>query len=194
MSRLRAVLLAALIGTLAGCGGVTVPDPTAPPAPINAPLPPSDPVELRIPSIDATSTLVPLGLNADDTVEVPPVRTPMQAGWYRFGPTPGQPGPAVILGHVDGGGRDGIFARLHEITTGDQVLVTREDGRTATFTVTRVVQVPKAEFPVEEVYGNSDAAELRLITCGGSFDRERGSYRDNVIAYASLAAEPGPAP
>lgn len=191
MSRLRAVLLAALIGLLAGCGGVAANGPTAPPAPITRTgiaLPASDPTGLRIPAIDATSTLVPLGLNADETVEVPPVETPMQAGWYRFGPTPGQLGPAVILGHVDGDGHDGIFARLHEIDPGDEVVVTRRDGRTATFTVTRVAQVPKTEFPVQEVYGDSDAAELRLITCGGSFDAERGSYRDNVIAYATLTA------
>lgn len=191
MSRLRAVLFAALIGSLTGCGGAAVEGPTAPPAPITRAgiaLPASDPVELRIPAIDATSTLVPLGLNADDTVEVPPVETPMQAGWYRFGPTPGQLGPAVILGHVDGGGHDGIFARLHELRPEDEVIVTRRDGRTATFTVTRVAQVPKTEFPAQEVYGNSDAAELRLITCGGSFDAERDSYRDNVIAYATLTA------
>ncbi|RRO17954.1 class F sortase [Saccharopolyspora rhizosphaerae] len=192
MSRIRAVLFAALI-LLAGCGGPT-PGPTAPPADAGTALPssttalpPSNPVHLRIPSIGAASTLVPLGLNPDDTVEVPPVEAPMQAGWYRYGPTPGELGPAVVLGHVDGGGRDGIFARLREIAVGDQVFVTREDGGTATFTVTRVVQVPKARFPSEEVYGDTGAVELRLITCGGSFDRERGSYRDNVIAYATLS-------
>lgn len=191
MSRLRAVLLAALIGSLTGCGRAVVEGPTAPPAPIaraGVALPASDPVELRIPAIEATSTLVPLGLNADGTVEVPPVETPMQAGWYRFGPTPGQLGPAVVLGHVDGGGHDGIFARLHEIEPGDEVVVTRRDGRTATFTVTRVAQVPKTEFPAREVYGDSEAAELRLITCGGSFDPERDSYRDNIIAFATLTA------
>ncbi|TDC91821.1 class F sortase [Saccharopolyspora aridisoli] len=191
MNRLRAVLLAALIGSLTSCGGAAINGPTAPPTPITregVALPASNPVELHIPAIEATSTLVPLGLNADDTVEVPPVETPMQAGWYRFGPTPGQLGPAVILGHVDGGGHDGIFARLHEVEPEDEVIVTRRDGRTATFTVTRVAQVPKTEFPVQEVYGNSNAAELRLITCGGSFDPERDSYRDNIIAYAALTA------
>ena len=191
MNRLRALLLAVLIGTLAACGGAAVPGPAAPPvprAPVSAALPASDPVELRVPAIGVSSTLVPLGLNPDRTVEVPPVEEPMQAGWYRFGPTPGQLGPAVVLGHVNGGGHDGIFARLHEIEVGDEVEVSREDGRIATFTVTRVVQVPKAQFPTAEVYGDSVDAQLRLITCGGSFDHAAGSYRDNVIAYASLTS------
>ena len=192
MNRMCALLLVALAGLLAGCGGDgLIPAPAAPPevattGEASTPLPHADPVELRIPKIAATSTLVPLGLNPDDTVAVPPVETPMQAGWYRLGPAPGELGPAVILGHVNGGGRKGIFARLHELVAGDEILVTRNDGRTAVFAATDVVQVSKAEFPTEDVYGNSDAAELRLITCGGTFDRNRKSYSDNIIVYAAL--------
>ncbi|MGH4018761.1 MAG: class F sortase [Pseudonocardiaceae bacterium] len=163
------------------------PHPAGPaPGAAASPLPPADPVELRIDAIGATSTLIPLGLNSDDTIEVPPVGDPMQAGWYRYGPAPGELGPAVILGHVNGGGSDGIFVRLDELTTGDQVLVTRDDATTAVFTVTSTEQIPKAEFPTDAVYGDTDSAELRLITCGGSFDDEASSYRDNIIVFAEL--------
>ena len=145
------------------------------------------PREISIPRIDARSSLVELGLNADQTVQVPPVDAPMQAGWFTGAPRPGAPGPAVILGHVNGGGRAGIFARLHELTEGDEVLVRRTDNTTVRFTVTRVDQVSKRRFPTEEVYGNTEEPELRLITCGGSFDHDAHSYRDNVIVYAVLA-------
>ncbi|MGQ0481383.1 MAG: sortase domain-containing protein, partial [Pseudonocardia sp.] len=95
------------------------------------PIPPlaaADPVDLRIEAINASSTLVPLGLNADQTITVPPLDQPLQASWYRLGPTPGAAGPAVILGHINGNGQDGIFARLHEVKPGDQVKVSRQDG------------------------------------------------------------------
>jgi sortase (surface protein transpeptidase) len=128
---------------------------------------------------------VPLGLNADRTVQVPPVDTPEQAGWFTGAPRPGDPGPAVLLGHVNGGGQAGIFARLGELGPGDEVLVERADGSTVRFTVRRVDQVPKTDFPTDEVYGDTDGPELRLITCGGSFDESADSYRDNIIVYAT---------
>lgn len=187
---IRAALLAVLIGLVIGCGTVGGAAPGPPPAttsvaPATA-LPAADPVALDVDAIDASSTLVPLGLNPDETVEVPPVTEPMQAGWYRYGPTPGESGPAVILGHVNGDGRDGIFARLHELGRGDEVTVTREDGTVAVFTVTEIAQIPKSEFPTEAVYGDTAAAELRLITCGGDFDEAGSSYEDNVVVYAEL--------
>ncbi len=193
MRPVRAALLALLLALVSGCGAArsVTPHPAAPqpaPPPAVAPLPPAEPIGLRIDVIDVTSTLVSLGLNTDDTIEVPPVESPMQAGWYRYGPTPGEIGPAVILGHVDGGGRDGVFARLDELSTGHEIAVTRADGRTAVFSVTRTVQLPKARFPTEAVYGDTRGAQLRLITCGGEFDESGGSYRDNVIVYAALAA------
>jgi hypothetical protein len=151
-----------------------------------APLPAANPVDLRIDTINASSTLVPLGLNPDQTITVPPVDQPLQASWYRLGPTPGAAGPAVILGHINGNGQDGIFARLHELKPGDQVKVARADGKTAVFTITKMEQVPKAGFPTQAVYGDTAGAELRLITCGGSFDRSKRSYKDNIIAYAAL--------
>jgi sortase (surface protein transpeptidase) len=144
-----------------------------------------EPAELTIPKIGAHSTLVGLNLNADESIEVPPVSAPLQAGWFAGGPRPGESGPAVILGHVNGGGHAGIFARLHELTPGDEVLVGRADGATMRFVVRKVDQIAKNQFPTEAVYGDTAGPELRLITCGGTFDKAVHSYRDNVIVYAS---------
>ncbi|MBP2327926.1 LPXTG-site transpeptidase (sortase) family protein [Kibdelosporangium banguiense] len=120
-------------------------------------------------------------------MEVPPVSQPMQAGWYKFGPAPGEVGPAVILGHVDGDKKPGIFFRLRELKPGDEILVARQDGKTAKFVVQQLDQIAKSEFPEEQVYGDTGQPELRLITCGGAFDRTEHSYKDNIIVYATLA-------
>jgi LPXTG-site transpeptidase (sortase) family protein len=159
-------------------------------------LPRSLPVSIDVPAIGARSSLVPLGLNDDRTVEVPPVDRPMQAGWYEHSPTPGQTGPSIVLGHVNGHGQDGIFARLNELKSGDEIRIAREDKKVARFVVKRTEQFPKTEFPADEVYGDTQEPELRLITCGGSFDETANSYRDNVIAFAVFAGvvtatEPG---
>jgi LPXTG-site transpeptidase (sortase) family protein len=141
---------------------------------------------MDIPSIGVHSALVSLGLNPDRTVQVPPVTTPMQAGWYKYGPTPGEIGPAVILGHVDGNKQPGVFYRLHELAVGAEVRVRREDGRTITFQVRRTEQVAKDTFPTDTVYADTSEAELRLITCGGTFNRTTHSYLDNIIIYATM--------
>lgn len=162
----------------------------APPSPASAT--PTDsasalPVSVSIPAIEAQSSLMPLGLNPDGTVQVPPVSTPMQAGWYADGAAPGQDGPAVLLGHVDGDHQAGIFYRLHELTPGARVMVTRADGSVLTFVVTKIDKVSKNAFPTAAVYGPTKDPQLRLITCGGSFDPTAHSYVDNIIVYASLA-------
>ncbi|WP_236792498.1 class F sortase [Amycolatopsis sp. GM8] len=184
-----AAVLFAIFATalLAGCGA----DAAAPAAPLTpAPPPATPPVAaptwVNLPSIGARSSLVPLGLNADRTVQVPPVDQPLQAGWYQYSPPPGQAGPAVILGHIDGNRQKGIFWRLHEMKTGDQVQVGQANGGTLTFTVTKVDQVAKKEFPTDAVYGNTADPELRLITCGGAFDAADRNYLDNIIVYAKL--------
>ncbi|MDD7942881.1 sortase [Actinomycetospora lutea] len=109
------------------------------------------------------------------------------AGWYRHSPTPGERGPAVLLGHVDSA-HDGpaVFFNLGALRPGDTASVRRADGRDAVFRVTRVATVPKDRFPTDEVYGDTTGAELRLITCGGTFDRGAGSYTDNVVVDAVL--------
>lgn len=199
---LAAVLLAGLVAlvlVLGGGPGGSAAQPTPSPTPqaqsseqppqdgdAVAALPKSEPVSLDIPAIDAHSSLVPLGLNADNTVEVPPVSTPLQAGWYTYAPTPGEVGPAIVLGHVDGNHRKGIFFRLKELKPGDRVSVKRKDGTTAVFEVTKVSDVPKAEFEKAGVYDDTPDAQLRLITCGGVFDRAAHNYLDNIIVYARL--------
>ncbi|EFG65071.1 peptidase C60, sortase A and B [Streptomyces sp. SPB074] len=127
--------------------------------------------------------LTPLGLAPDRTVEVPPLVAHDVAGWYRYGPPPGERGPAVVLGHVTTGpDRDGVFRRLGGVERGDPIVVRRADGSTVRFVVDRVRTVAKSEFPTKEVYGDVPRAELRLITCGGR--RDAAGYSANVIVFA----------
>ena len=159
-------------------------------------MPESEPTRLKIPAIDVSaSSFIPLGLDPNGLIEVPSERKPMTLGWYKFGPTPGERGPAIVLGHVDGTpvpGKPpipGVFFKLHELESGDKVIVYRKDGTAARFRVTEVQRVPKEEFPTQKVYGDTAGAELRLITCGGAFDRSKQSYTDNIIVYAKLDTE-----
>ncbi len=141
------------------------------------------PARVSIPKIGADSSLVQVGLKADGSMEIPPADQPMQAAWYKQSPIPGNKGPAIIVGHVDGNSQPGIFFRLKELAAGDKVTVTGADGGTTSFVVTRTQQVNKDQVP-DEVYNATAGSELRLITCGGSFDQQAGSYRDNIIVYA----------
>jgi sortase (surface protein transpeptidase) len=142
------------------------------------------PVRLRIPAAHVDTPLDRLGRAADGTVEVPSDFA--TAGWFQDGPRPGQPGPAVVLGHVDSKRGPAVFSRLPELVAGAEVFVDRADGSTAAFRVTATQRVPKAAFPTDLVYGPTLEPSLRLVTCGGTFDRATGSYRDNVIVYADL--------
>ena len=154
-------------------------------------LPESDPVAVSIPRIRAQSGLDELGLDDDDgSMEVPD--DPARAGWYSRGAAPGALGPAVIAGHVRWKGVPGVFHRLAAVRRGDQVIVTRKDGRVAVFSVTRVARFSKSEFPSRAVYGAIDHAGLRLITCGGTYDAASNKYLDNVVVFARLAAAHGP--
>jgi len=140
------------------------------------------PVRLRIPDLGVDSRLDRLGVRPDGSVEVP--ERVSVAGWFAGGPRPGQPGPAVILGHVDSRNGPGVFARLVTVRKGARIRVDRADGTTVTFRVTSVSRVPKTRFPTDLVYAPTLDPSLRLVTCGGGFDRTRESYRDNVIAFA----------
>ena len=145
-------------------------------------LPESEPVSVSIPKIGVRSKLVDLGLKGG-AMETP--ENPADAGWYSRGPSPGALGPAVIAGHVTWNG-PAVFYRLGSMRRGDQVSVTRKDGKTAVFTVTRVTQFSKSRFPTRAVYGPIDHAGLRLITCGGTYDKARSRYLDNVVVFAKL--------
>jgi sortase (surface protein transpeptidase) len=151
------------------------------------PLPHSVPRTLDIPAIGVHTPLMSLGLESDGTVEVPPLKGNAPAGWYRNLSTPGEAGPAVILGHVDSA-KDGpaVFYRLRELRPGARLTVDRADGTRVKFMVRSVARYPKNKFPTAAVYGPRPGAELRLVTCGGSFDALRGRYRDNIVVYAVL--------
>ncbi|MDD7968676.1 class F sortase [Actinomycetospora lemnae] len=153
------------------------------------PLPASPPVRLDVAAAGVHTDLVTLGLRPDGTVEVPPhaARAESRAGWYRYSPTPGERGPSVLLGHVDSA-QDGpaVFFELGAVRPGHTAEVTRADGSRALFRVTRVATHRKDRFPTEEVYGDRPGGELRLITCGGAFDRAAGSYTENVVVDAVL--------
>ncbi|MEX5716749.1 class F sortase, partial [Geodermatophilus maliterrae] len=146
---------------------------------------PAAPTRVRVPAIGVDSGLADLGLDAAGALEVP--AEPDTAGWYAGGTVPGAVGPAVVTGHVDSADGPAVFHRLRDLTAGDEVLVDRADGTTARFTVTRVERHPKDAFPTRAVYGPTADAQLRLVTCGGDFDRSVGSYEDNVVAFARLA-------
>ena len=184
---------AAAATTAAASPDVPGPETTAPSAPSAGPqglvLPTAAPTHLEVPAIGVSSDLLDLGLNPDGTLEVPPLAADSRAGWFTGSPTPGALGPAVLLGHVDSAEfGPGVFFDLGDLRPGDEITVTREDGTAAVFAVDRVVSYPKDSFPTLEVYGNTDNAALRLITCGGQFDAGTRNYLDNIVAYASLVS------
>jgi sortase (surface protein transpeptidase) len=157
--------------------------PTVTPAPAAVGvLPASPPQRLVIPSISVDTGLIDLGLRPDGTMEVPADGS--TAGWYVHSPTPGERGPAVLAAHVDWQGDKGVFYDLRRTEPGDPIRVLRADGSTAAFTVQRVERYPKDDFPTEKVYGDVDSAQLRLITCGGEFDRSERRYLRNVVVTA----------
>jgi len=193
-----AVLLAtALVGSqavghrmLRGGGGATTAAPV--PAPAIASFR-SDrtydqvalPVRLRIPVLGVNTPLGRLGRQPDGAIAVPD--SPTVAAWFDEGPRPGQPGPAVVVGHVDSTRGPGVFFRLNQMKAGQAVYVDRADGSTVAFAVTSVARVPKTEFPTEKVYSPTLHPSLQLVTCGGSFDHSRRSYVDNVIVFTAPA-------
>ena len=199
-SALGAGLVAVAVGAaglaLSLASGSAVPLPVRP-APIPAPSGPAvrpaslttaaqaaRPVWVSVPAIGIRTSLVNLGLNRNGTLQVP--ASTAVAGWFTGSPRPGMVGSAVIAGHVDSRAGPGIFFWLRTLRPGDRVYVGRADGTMAVFTVTRVRMYAKDQFPTAAVYGPVPDAELRLITCGGVFDRSLGSYLSNVVVFARL--------
>jgi hypothetical protein len=176
-------------------GVATVPAPTGPivgqpaarPGPAGLTLarsvPVARPVSLIIPVIGVKTQLIELGLTADGALQVPTTTT--VAGWYTGSPRPGGIGPAIIEGHVDSLTGPGVFYRLSELQPGDRIYVRRADGTTVEFRVTAAQTYLKAYFPTAAVYGPTPDPELRLITCGGTFDYATGHYLSNTIIYAT---------
>lgn len=145
--------------------------------------PPHRPQRVHIASIGVDATIIDLGLNPDRTLEVPEdIRL---TGWWTGRSVPGEEGPSIVVGHVDSAAAGpGVFWRLRELDIGDLIEVERSDGSIAEFRVIETELVLKDEFPTEKVYGSTEGSQLRLITCGGSFNRSAGSYLGNVIVYA----------
>ncbi len=158
------------------------------PPPIEAPrsVEVADPTRVTIPAIGVTADVVPLGLLPDGSLEAP--KDFSLTGWYRNGPEPGEPGAAVIAGHVDSRQGPAVFFRLREVAPGNEILVETADGGSVRFVVERVEEHPKRAFPTAAVYGPTPEPTLRLITCGGTFDRTARSYQNNVVVFAKLAA------
>lgn len=145
------------------------------------PAPSPAPVRLRIEAIGVDAPVVGVGLAAGDELEVPAAS---DVGWYRFGPSPGDPGSAVLAAHVDYDGERGVFFDLRSLEPGARLVVITDDGRDRTYEVEALRQYPKEGLPADEVFGREGDPRLALITCGGAFDPSARSYRDNVIAYA----------
>ncbi len=143
------------------------------------------PVSLSVPAIDVSAPVKPVGEAPDGTIAVPPLARHEETGWYDRGPVPGDPGPAVIVGHVDTKNGPSVFYDLGKVRVGDTVEVTRDDGSVVVFTVDSVEHFPKDRLPAERVYGHEGPAGLRLITCGGQWVGGRTGYADNVIVFAT---------
>ena len=153
-------------------------------------LPPSAPVSVRIPAIGVAAKIISVGLDGHGGVAVPPLATPMLAGWYDRNAAPGQAGAAVLLGHVDSATTGpAVFYKLGDLAPGDLIYVTRKDKRTVVFRVTFVALYPEARFPARQVYGFTPAPTLRLVTCGGDFDLRTRHYLDRTIVFASYAGQ-----
>ncbi|MFJ3902745.1 class F sortase [Streptomyces sp. NPDC090025] len=171
------------VGTAKAPGATTRTPPKPQPPP--APLARSRPTALAVPAITIEAPVVGLGLDPAGALSTPPVDNPRIVGWYAHGVTPGERGTAVVVGHRDTRTGPAIFLNLNSLAPGNTVRVARADGRVAVFTVDRVRTYTKAEFPDAEVYGPSVRPELRLLTCGGTFDRKAG-YASNIVVFAHL--------
>jgi Sortase domain len=147
------------------------------------------PVSVAIPAIGVNSRLLHLGVNSDGTIQAPSLLTSAdEAAWYKYSATPGQIGASVIEGHLDSYQGPAVFFRLGALRPGDRVDVTLADGITAVFRVTGVRQYAKSDFPAKTIYGATDYAALRLITCGGAFDYATGHYLSSTVVFAALAS------
>lgn len=143
----------------------------------------SEPVRVVIPAIEVDAKLIGVGLLADGSLEVPPFGL---AAWYNLGPVPGAPGPSVIVAHVDSKRGKDVFYDLKELEPGDEVRIYGSDGDVAIFEVDAKEQQLKAELPVDRIWNETEEPVIRLITCGGDFDRSSGHYLSNVIVYGHL--------
>jgi LPXTG-site transpeptidase (sortase) family protein len=149
------------------------------------------PTRIRIPKIKVNSVIKPVALTKKGTLGTPPLSRPNQTGWYNKSPLPGELGPSIINGHVSTKKGAAVFKRLNELARGDHIYVYRSDGKVTRYTVSGIEQVSKKTFPTQRVYGNTNDAQLRLITCGGVYNQKAHSYTDNIVVYATLSKKKG---
>ncbi|MER7723951.1 class F sortase [Streptomyces sp. NPDC096323] len=157
--------------------------PSADPAP---PLSRAMPIRLKIPAIAVDAPFTPLSIGADGRLNAPPLNDKNLVGWFQGGATPGERGASIVAGHVDTMTGPAVFLQLQFLRPGATVDITRADGRVATFKVDTVETFSKAKFPDKRVYADTPDAQLRLITCGGNYDRKVKDYEDNVVVFAHL--------
>jgi hypothetical protein len=151
-------------------------------------LEPSRPVRLTIPSINVEAPILEVGLTKDGSVDVPPLERHNEAGWFGDGPTPGQFGPALIVGHADTRDGPSIFHGLAKLKPGQKIEILRKDRSVAVFEVNSIENFGKAKLPVKRVYGDYSRPSLRLVTCGGAWLGGDRGYSDNIVAFASLVS------
>lgn len=176
---------------VAATAPVAAAPPASSPAPVAQPVAAlgfSPPTRLSIPKIGVDAPFTNLDLDGSGALTAPPVDNKNLVGWYRGGASPGEVGAAVVVGHVDTRTGPAVFLMLRTLKPGDPVDVTRADGSRATFAVDSVQAFAKDHFPDQQVYGDTQDPELRLITCGGVYDRAKKDYLDNVVVFAHLTA------
>ncbi|WP_329213633.1 class F sortase [Streptomyces sp. NBC_00683] len=167
----------------------------ASPAPVPSPSPSvesyglsrSEPERIRIKKIAVDAPFTPLAIGPSGRLDAPPVNDRNLAGWFKDGATPGERGTSVVAGHVDTMTGPAVFLLLGTLKPGNKVSITREDGIVTVFKVDSVETFSKANFPDERVYADNGTAQLRLITCGGEYDKKAKDYKDNVVVFAHLA-------
>ncbi|MER5749711.1 class F sortase [Streptomyces sp. NPDC002088] len=161
--------------------------------PAAQPLRPALPQRLDIPDLGVQAPVVARGLDTRGAIEPPPFDQAGVVGWYGGGVKPGAAGTALMVGHVDTETRPAVFYKISVLQPGATVRVVRDDGKVAEFTVDDVQVVARDDFDAHEAYGPREPgrAELRLITCGGTFDRVSRSYTANVIVSAYLSGTAG---
>ncbi|GIH06802.1 class F sortase [Rhizocola hellebori] len=167
---------------------ITAESPQAQPVRMIQTLPRSLPYKIVVKKISLWALVEQLGMRNDTRLETPPYDKANKAFWYRNSSTPGEPGPAVFLGHVDSKDKIAAFFYLSRIRPGNQIEVIREDRSTAIFEVSSVEQFSKSNFPTERVYGYTEEPTLRLVTCGGKYDTKTQSYVDNIVVFATMVS------
>ncbi|MEV4562281.1 class F sortase [Nonomuraea sp. NPDC049419] len=149
------------------------------------------PTRIKIPKIKVNAPIGAVTVSKKGVLGTPPLSKPNRTGWYKHSPVPGETGPAIINGHVTTRSGPAVFDRLRELAKGDHIYVYRSDGKVTRFTVSGIEQASKNAFPTKRVYGNTSNAQLRLITCGGVYNKTTHHYTDNIVVYATLSKKKG---